>query len=50
MLFSNRLLRSVLAGKDYDVVYNESDGIHSSYYSMLRLPGGLQAMLGKALE
>jgi enterochelin esterase-like enzyme len=47
MLFSNRLLRSVLAGKGYDVVYNESDGIHSSYYWMLRLPEGLKATLGK---
>jgi enterochelin esterase-like enzyme len=30
MIFSNRMLRSVLAGKGYNVVYNESDGIHSS--------------------
>jgi enterochelin esterase family protein len=50
MLFSNRLLRSVLAGKGYNVVYNESDGIHSSYYWMLRLPGGLQETLGKAVK
>ncbi len=48
MLFSNRMLRSVLTGKGYDVVYNESDGIHSSYYWMLRLPDGLQATLGKS--
>ena len=50
MLFSNRLLRSVLAGKGYDVAYNESDGTHSSYYWMLRLPDGLQATLGKSLR
>ena len=42
------LLRSVLAGKGYDVTYNESDGTHSSYYWMLRLPDGLQATLGKS--
>jgi enterochelin esterase-like enzyme len=42
------MLRSVLAGKGYDVVYNESDGMHSSYYWMLRLPDGLQATLGKS--
>jgi enterochelin esterase family protein len=48
LLFSNRMLRSVLAGKGYDVVYNESDGTHSSYYWMLRLPDGLQATLGKS--
>jgi enterochelin esterase-like enzyme len=46
MLLSNRLLRSVLIGKGYDVAYVESDGTHSSYYWMLRLPGGLQAALG----
>jgi enterochelin esterase family protein len=48
MLFSNRLLHSVLAGRGYDVVYNEGDGTHSSYYWMLRLPAGLQATLGKS--
>ncbi len=42
MLASNRLLRSVLLGKGYDVVYRESPGTHSSYYWMLRLPDGLQ--------
>ena len=31
-LFSNRMLRSILAGKGYDVVYNESDGTHSAYF------------------
>jgi len=45
-LFSNRMLRSILAGKGYDVVYNESDGTHSAYFWMLRLPDGLQATLG----
>jgi enterochelin esterase-like enzyme len=50
MLFANRMLRSVLAGKGYDVVYNESDGMHSSYYWMLRLPDGLRATLGKSLR
>jgi enterochelin esterase-like enzyme len=48
MLFSNRMLRSILTGKGYDVVYNEGDGIHSSYYWMLRLPDALQATLGKS--
>jgi enterochelin esterase family protein len=48
MLFSNRLLHSVLTGKGYDAVYNEDDGIHSSYYWMLRLPEALQATLGKS--
>jgi enterochelin esterase-like enzyme len=47
MLFSNRLLRSVLAGKGYHVVYNEGVGTHSAYYWMLRLPDGLRAALGK---
>jgi enterochelin esterase-like enzyme len=46
-LLSNRLLRSVLAGKGYEVVYSETDGNHSSYYWMLRLPEGLQAVLGR---
>jgi enterochelin esterase-like enzyme len=46
LLLSNRLLRSVLIGKGYDVAYVESDGLHSSYYWMLRLPDGLQAALG----
>ncbi len=45
MLSSNRLLRAVLTGKGYDVVYREAPGTHSSYYWMLRLPDGLQAGL-----
>ncbi len=45
MLLSNRLLQSVLAGKGYDVVYSEADGTHSSFYWMLRLPAGLEAVL-----
>ena len=47
LLFGNRMLHSVLMGKGYDVVYEEGDGIHSSYYWMLRLPDALQAVLGK---
>ncbi len=47
MLFSNRLLQSVLIGKGYDVVYQEGDGTHSSFYWMLRLPDGLQTALGR---
>ncbi len=35
-------------GKGYEVVYNETDGNHSSYYWMLRLPDGLRAGLGRA--
>ena len=46
MLSSNRLLRSVLAGKGYAVTYREEPGTHSSYYWMLRLPAGLEAVLG----
>ncbi|MEJ1960481.1 MAG: alpha/beta hydrolase-fold protein [Gammaproteobacteria bacterium] len=45
MLSSNRLMRSVLIGKGYDVVYRESPGTHSSYYWMLRLPEALKAGL-----
>ena len=45
MLSSNRLLRAVLVGKGYEVVYRESPGTHSSYYWMLRLPDGLRAEL-----
>jgi enterochelin esterase family protein len=47
MLSSNRLLRSVLTGKGYDVTYVEAPGTHSSYYWMLRLPDGLQSTLGQ---
>lgn len=43
MLSSNRLMRSVLVGKGYDVTYREAPGTHSSYYWMLRLPDGLVA-------
>jgi enterochelin esterase family protein len=45
MLSSNRLMKSVLSGKGYDVVYREAPGTHSSYYWMLRLPDGLAAAL-----
>ena len=43
MLSSNRLMRAVLVGKGYDVMYREEPGTHSSYYWMLRLPDGLAA-------
>jgi enterochelin esterase-like enzyme len=43
MLSSNRLMRSVLTGKGYDVTYREEPGTHSSYYWMLRLPDALQS-------
>jgi len=46
MVLSNRLLRSVLTGKGYEVTFDETDGTHSSFYWMLRLPAGLQAVLG----
>jgi enterochelin esterase family protein len=46
MLSSNRILRSVLAGKGYETSYVESDGTHHAYYWMLRLPQGLQDALG----
>jgi enterochelin esterase family protein len=45
MLSSNRIMRSVLVGKGYDVTYQEAPGTHSSYYWMLRLPDGLEAAL-----
>lgn len=45
MLSSNRLMRSVLTGKGYNVTYVEAPGTHSSYYWMLRLPDALQAVL-----
>lgn len=48
MLFSNRLMRSVLIGKGYEVTYRETPGTHSSYYWMLRLPDGLAAALSGA--
>jgi enterochelin esterase-like enzyme len=44
LLSSNRLLRSVLAGKGYDVTYVEAPGTHSSYYWMLRLPHALTSL------
>ncbi len=47
MLSSNRLMRSVLAGKGYNVTYVEAPGTHSSYYWMLRLPDALQSVLGQ---
>ena len=47
MLSSNRLMRSVLTGKGYDVSYHEAPGTHHSYYWMLRLPDALQAALGE---
>ena len=43
MLSANRIMRSVLTGKGYDVTYHEAPGTHSSYYWMLRLPDGLAA-------
>ncbi|HXA91817.1 MAG TPA: alpha/beta hydrolase-fold protein [Steroidobacteraceae bacterium] len=46
MLLANRVMRSVLLGKGYDVAYLEADGTHSSFYWMLRLPQALQAILG----
>ncbi|HLJ20673.1 MAG TPA: hypothetical protein VKU84_10770, partial [Stellaceae bacterium] len=46
MLLANRLMRSVLVGKGYEVTYLEADGTHSSFYWMLRLPRALQAILG----
>ena len=46
MLSSNRIMRAVLTGKGYNVIYHEAPGTHSSYYWMLRLPDSLEAMLG----
>ncbi len=43
MVSSNRIMRSVLEGKGYDVTYREAPGTHSSYYWMLRLPEGMAA-------
>jgi enterochelin esterase-like enzyme len=48
LLYSNRLLQSVLEGKGYEVTYDETDGNHSSYYWMLRLPDGLLWTLAKS--
>jgi enterochelin esterase family protein len=47
LLFSNRLLRAVLVGKGDPVIYSETEGTHSSFYWMLRLPAGLEATLGR---
>jgi enterochelin esterase family protein len=48
MLSSNRIMRSVLIGKGYEVKYQEAPGTHSSYYWMLRLPDGLAAAFARS--
>jgi enterochelin esterase family protein len=48
MLSSNRIMRSVLVGKGYEVKYQEAPGTHSSYYWMLRLPDGLAAAFSRS--
>jgi enterochelin esterase-like enzyme len=48
LLYSNRVMQSILKGKGYDITYAETDGNHSSYYWMLRLPDALQWALGKS--
>ncbi len=45
LLASNRLLRSVLIGKGYEVHYQERPGNHSAYYWMERLPDELRLAL-----
>ena len=47
MISANRIMRSVLEGKGYDVTYREAPGTHSSYYWMLRLPDGLAAAFSR---
>ena len=47
MVSANRIMRSVLAGKGYEVKYREEPGTHSSYYWMLRLPDGLAAAFSR---
>jgi enterochelin esterase family protein len=47
MVLSNRVLRSVLVGKGYQVTYHEYPGNHSAYYWMLALPDALQASFGR---
>jgi enterochelin esterase-like enzyme len=44
MVSSNRLMRSVLVGKGYDVKYREAPGTHHAYYWMLRLPDALASL------